>query len=84
MAKVRPVVAQVSPKQDSAKCNRSLVVPQEEQHPRSERPSVKEVIQADTGQQVSVEPDPLVKVEHPDNEGIMEVLTLSTLCCLSA
>lgn len=84
MAKVSPVVAQVSPKQDSAKCNRSLVVPQEEQHPRSERPSVKEVIQADTGQQVSVEPDPLVKVEHPDNEGIMEVLTLSTLCCLSA
>ncbi|XP_024136584.1 S phase cyclin A-associated protein in the endoplasmic reticulum isoform X1 [Oryzias melastigma] len=72
VAKVRPVVAQVSPKQDSAKCNRSLVVPQEEQHPRSERPSVKEVIQADTGQQVSVEPDPLVKVEHPDNEGIME------------
>uniref|UniRef100_A0A3B3CUF4 S-phase cyclin A-associated protein in the ER n=1 Tax=Oryzias melastigma TaxID=30732 RepID=A0A3B3CUF4_ORYME len=51
VAKVRPVVAQVSPKQDSAKCNRSLVVPQEEQHPRSERPSVKEVIQADTGQQ---------------------------------
>uniref|UniRef100_A0A8C7XTX8 S-phase cyclin A-associated protein in the ER n=1 Tax=Oryzias sinensis TaxID=183150 RepID=A0A8C7XTX8_9TELE len=45
VAKVSPVVAQVNPKQDSAKCNRSLVVPQEEQHPRPELPSVKEVIQ---------------------------------------
>uniref|UniRef100_A0A3P9IDR8 S-phase cyclin A-associated protein in the ER n=1 Tax=Oryzias latipes TaxID=8090 RepID=A0A3P9IDR8_ORYLA len=72
VAKVSPVVAQVNPKQDSAKCNRSLVVPQEEQHPRPELPSVKEVIQADTGQPVSAEPDPLVKVEHPDKEGIME------------
>ncbi|XP_078804859.1 S phase cyclin A-associated protein in the endoplasmic reticulum isoform X6 [Oryzias latipes] len=72
VAKVSPVVAQVNPKQDSAKCNRSLVVPQEEQHPRPELPSVKEAIQADTGQPVSAEPDPLVKVEHPDNEGIME------------
>uniref|UniRef100_A0A3B3H4Q3 S-phase cyclin A-associated protein in the ER n=1 Tax=Oryzias latipes TaxID=8090 RepID=A0A3B3H4Q3_ORYLA len=49
VAKVSPVVAQVNPKQDSAKCNRSLVVPQEEQHPRPELPSVKEAIQADTG-----------------------------------
>uniref|UniRef100_A0A3P9IE25 S-phase cyclin A-associated protein in the ER n=1 Tax=Oryzias latipes TaxID=8090 RepID=A0A3P9IE25_ORYLA len=56
VAKVSPVVAQVNPKQDSAKCNRSLVVPQEEQHPRPELPSVKEVIQADTGQPVSPPP----------------------------
>uniref|UniRef100_A0A3P9K7T8 S-phase cyclin A associated protein in the ER n=1 Tax=Oryzias latipes TaxID=8090 RepID=A0A3P9K7T8_ORYLA len=35
VAKVSPVVAQVNPKQDSAKCNRSLVVPQEEQHPQN-------------------------------------------------
>uniref|UniRef100_A0A8C7XWT5 S-phase cyclin A-associated protein in the ER n=1 Tax=Oryzias sinensis TaxID=183150 RepID=A0A8C7XWT5_9TELE len=38
VAKVSPVVAQVNPKQDSAKCNRSLVVPQEEQHPHEPPP----------------------------------------------
>uniref|UniRef100_A0A8C7XWC8 S-phase cyclin A-associated protein in the ER n=1 Tax=Oryzias sinensis TaxID=183150 RepID=A0A8C7XWC8_9TELE len=56
----------------TAKPRSAAIVAKEEQHPRPELPSVKEVIQADTGQPVSAEPDPLVKVEHPDNEGIME------------
>ncbi|XP_078804858.1 S phase cyclin A-associated protein in the endoplasmic reticulum isoform X5 [Oryzias latipes] len=56
----------------TAKPRSAAIVAKEEQHPRPELPSVKEAIQADTGQPVSAEPDPLVKVEHPDNEGIME------------
>uniref|UniRef100_A0A3P9LUH0 S-phase cyclin A associated protein in the ER n=1 Tax=Oryzias latipes TaxID=8090 RepID=A0A3P9LUH0_ORYLA len=56
----------------TAKPRSAAIVAKEEQHPRPELPSVKEVIQADTGQPVSAEPDPLVKVKHPDNEGIME------------
>lgn len=72
VAKVSPVLAHVTPKQDSSKCNQSQLPPQEERQPRPECPPDKDVTQMDTEQQVPVEPDSLEEVERPENGHIME------------
>ncbi|XP_036005688.1 S phase cyclin A-associated protein in the endoplasmic reticulum isoform X4 [Fundulus heteroclitus] len=72
VAKVSPVLAHVPAKQDSAKCNRSHLPPQEQQRLRPECPRDKDVTQTDSGQQVTVEPVPVEDVEHPQNGHIME------------
>ncbi|KAM4733873.1 S phase cyclin A-associated protein in the endoplasmic reticulum isoform 2-T2 [Anableps anableps] len=72
VAKVSPVLAHVPAKQDSAKCNRSHLAPQEQQQLRPECPSHKDVTQTDSRQQVTVEPVPVEEVEHPQNGHIME------------
>uniref|UniRef100_A0A3Q2TYQ1 S-phase cyclin A-associated protein in the ER n=1 Tax=Fundulus heteroclitus TaxID=8078 RepID=A0A3Q2TYQ1_FUNHE len=69
VAKVSPVLAHVPAKQDSAKCNRSHLPPQEQQRLRPECPRDKDVTQTDSGQQVTVEPVP---VEDP--QSMAEVL----------
>uniref|UniRef100_A0A8C7XY28 S-phase cyclin A-associated protein in the ER n=1 Tax=Oryzias sinensis TaxID=183150 RepID=A0A8C7XY28_9TELE len=75
VAKVSPVVAQVNPKQDSAKCNRSLVVPQEEQHPRPELPSVKEVIQPQSMAEVLAKKEELAdRLEKANEEAIASAI----------
>ncbi|XP_043980178.1 S phase cyclin A-associated protein in the endoplasmic reticulum isoform X5 [Gambusia affinis] len=72
VAKVSPVLAHVPAKQDSAKCNRSHLPPQEQPQRRPECPSDKDVTQTDFRQQVTEEPVPVEEVEHPQNGHIME------------
>ncbi|XP_044047992.1 S phase cyclin A-associated protein in the endoplasmic reticulum isoform X4 [Siniperca chuatsi] len=72
VAKVSPVLAHVTPKQDSAKCNQSHLPPQEKQQLHPQCPLDKDVTQTDTEQQVPVEPDPLEKVGCPENGHMME------------
>ncbi|XP_051807577.1 S phase cyclin A-associated protein in the endoplasmic reticulum isoform X3 [Acanthochromis polyacanthus] len=67
VAKVSPVLAHVTPKQDNGKCNQPHLPPKEQRQPRPECPPDKDVIQMDTEQQVPVEPDSLEEVEHPEN-----------------
>uniref|UniRef100_A0A3P9NRJ7 S-phase cyclin A-associated protein in the ER n=1 Tax=Poecilia reticulata TaxID=8081 RepID=A0A3P9NRJ7_POERE len=55
VAKVSPVLARVPAKQDSAKCNRSHLPPQEQPQRRPECPSDKDVTQTDSRQQVTEE-----------------------------
>lgn len=78
VAKVSPVLAHVPAKQDSAKCNRSHLPPQEQPQRRPVCPSDKDMTQTDFRQQVTEEPVPVEEVEHPQNGHIMEVLMLST------
>lgn len=79
VAKVCPVLAHVTPKQDSAKCGQSHLPPREEQQPRPQCPLDKDATILDTEQQVPAEPDPLEKVGRPENGDMMEVLSFSTL-----
>ncbi|XP_054883343.1 S phase cyclin A-associated protein in the endoplasmic reticulum isoform X4 [Poeciliopsis prolifica] len=72
VAKVSPVLARVPAKQDSAKCNRSHLPPQEQLQLRPECPSDKDVTQTDFRQQVTEESVPVEEVEHPQNGHIME------------
>ncbi|XP_008410523.1 S phase cyclin A-associated protein in the endoplasmic reticulum isoform X4 [Poecilia reticulata] len=72
VAKVSPVLARVPAKQDSAKCNRSHLPPQEQPQRRPECPSDKDVTQTDSRQQVTEELVPVDEVEHPQNGHIME------------
>ncbi|XP_035520460.1 S phase cyclin A-associated protein in the endoplasmic reticulum isoform X2 [Morone saxatilis] len=73
VAKVSPVLAHVTPKQESVKCNQSHLPPQqEEQELRPQCPPEKDAIKVDTEKQVPAEPDPPEKVERPENEHMME------------
>ncbi|XP_014885793.1 S phase cyclin A-associated protein in the endoplasmic reticulum isoform X6 [Poecilia latipinna] len=72
VAKVSPVLARVPAKQDSGKCNRSHLPPQEQPQRRPECPSDKDVTQTDSRQQVTEELVPVEEVEHPQNGHIME------------
>ncbi|XP_069018496.1 S phase cyclin A-associated protein in the endoplasmic reticulum isoform X4 [Embiotoca jacksoni] len=72
VAKVSPVLAHVTPKQDSAKRNESHLPSQEEQQLRPECPLEKDVSRTDTEKQVPVKPDPLEEVECTENGHIME------------
>ncbi|XP_023143555.1 S phase cyclin A-associated protein in the endoplasmic reticulum isoform X3 [Amphiprion ocellaris] len=72
VAKVSPVLAHVTPKQDNGKCNQPHLPPKEQRQPRPECPPDKDVTQMDTEQQVPVEPDSLEEVEHPENGHIIE------------
>uniref|UniRef100_A0A8C4F7N9 S-phase cyclin A-associated protein in the ER n=1 Tax=Dicentrarchus labrax TaxID=13489 RepID=A0A8C4F7N9_DICLA len=73
VAKVSPVLAHVTPKQESVKCNQSHLPPQqEEQQLRPQCPPEKDAIKADTEKQVPDEPDPPEKVERPENGHMME------------
>ncbi|XP_069564774.1 S phase cyclin A-associated protein in the endoplasmic reticulum isoform X3 [Brachyistius frenatus] len=72
VAKVSPVLAHVTPKQDSAKRNESHLLSQEEQQLRPECPLEKDVSRTDTEKQVPVKPDPLEEVECTENGHIME------------
>ncbi|KAI3370707.1 hypothetical protein L3Q82_007265 [Scortum barcoo] len=73
VAKVSPVLAQVAPKQDSAKRNQSHVPPQEVQRLHPPCPPDKDTTQTHTKQQVPAEPEPLEKVERPENGHMMEL-----------
>lgn len=79
VAKVSPVLASVTPKQDSNKGNQSHVPPQANEQLRPECPRHKDVSQTDTKQQIPSEPEPQGEVEGPENGQIMEVLMFSTL-----
>lgn len=81
VAKVSPVLAHVTPKQDSVKRNQPHLPPQEEQQPlqRPECPPDKDVTPTDTEQQAPAEPDPPEEVKGPAKGHILEVLTFSTL-----
>uniref|UniRef100_A0AAQ5Z923 C2H2-type domain-containing protein n=1 Tax=Amphiprion ocellaris TaxID=80972 RepID=A0AAQ5Z923_AMPOC len=79
VAKVSPVLAHVTPKQDNGKCNQPHLPPKEQRQPRPECPPDKDVTQMDTEQQVPVEPDSLEEVEHPENGHIIETDGLDTL-----
>lgn len=79
VAKVSPVLACVTPKQDSNKGNQSRVPPQANEQLRPECPRHKDVSQTDTKQQIPSEPEPQEEVEGPKNGQIMEVLMFSTL-----
>ncbi|XP_070687222.1 S phase cyclin A-associated protein in the endoplasmic reticulum [Pempheris klunzingeri] len=70
VAKVSPVLAHVTPKQDSAKCNPPHLLPQEKQQPQC--PTDTEATHTDTKQQVAAAPEPLEKVESPENKDMME------------
>lgn len=79
VAKVSPVLASVTPKQDSSKGNQSRVPPQANKQLRPECPQHKDVSRTDTKQQIPLEPEPQEEVEGPENGQIMEVLMFSTL-----
>uniref|UniRef100_A0AAQ5XGM3 S phase cyclin A-associated protein in the endoplasmic reticulum N-terminal domain-containing protein n=1 Tax=Amphiprion ocellaris TaxID=80972 RepID=A0AAQ5XGM3_AMPOC len=51
VAKVSPVLAHVTPKQDNGKCNQPHLPPKEQRQPRPECPPDKDVTQMDTEQQ---------------------------------
>ncbi|XP_042079484.1 S phase cyclin A-associated protein in the endoplasmic reticulum isoform X1 [Haplochromis burtoni] len=72
IAKVSPVLASVTPKQDNNKSNQSRVPPQANEQLRPECPRHKDVSQTDTKQQIPSEPEPQEEVEGPENGQIME------------
>ncbi|XP_047452913.1 S phase cyclin A-associated protein in the endoplasmic reticulum isoform X3 [Mugil cephalus] len=78
VAKVSPVLAHVTPKQDGVKSNQPHLPPQEgqqqqqQQPQRPECPPDKDVTPADTEQQVPAEPDPPEEVKGPTKGHIME------------
>ncbi|XP_067445863.1 S phase cyclin A-associated protein in the endoplasmic reticulum isoform X3 [Thunnus thynnus] len=72
VAKVSPVLAHVTPKQDRAKDNQSQLPPQEEQQLRPQCPPDKDTTQVDTEQQVPAEPQPLEEVGQLDSGNMME------------
>uniref|UniRef100_A0A3Q2WWX9 S-phase cyclin A-associated protein in the ER n=1 Tax=Haplochromis burtoni TaxID=8153 RepID=A0A3Q2WWX9_HAPBU len=63
IAKVSPVLASVTPKQDNNKSNQSRVPPQANEQLRPECPRHKDVSQTDTKQQIPSEPEPQEEVE---------------------
>uniref|UniRef100_A0A3P9D611 S-phase cyclin A-associated protein in the ER n=1 Tax=Maylandia zebra TaxID=106582 RepID=A0A3P9D611_9CICH len=73
VAKVSPVLACVTPKQDNNKGNQSRAPPQANEQLRPECPHHKDVSQTDTKQQIPSEPEPQEEVEGPENGQIMEV-----------
>lgn len=83
VAKVCPVFAHVTPKQESAKCSQLHLLPHKEQRPRRQCPLDKDATIMDTEHQVPAEPDSPEKVGCPENRGMMEVPRFSTLWCLS-
>lgn len=78
VAKVSPVLAHVTPKQDNAKGNKSHLPAQEEQQLQLQCPPAKESSQKDTEKPVPVEPEPLEEAGSPENGHMMEVLRFST------
>lgn len=79
VAKVSPVLAHASHKQEGAKCGQSHLPPQKEQQPRLQCPTEKDTTVLETEQPVPAEPDPLEKVGSPEKGDIMEVLWFGTL-----
>lgn len=77
LAKVCPVLAHVTPKQESAKIGQSHLKLQEEQQPKT--PFTKDATLTHTEQQVPAEPDTLEEVVHPGNGDMIEVLMFSAL-----
>ncbi|XP_074533423.1 S phase cyclin A-associated protein in the endoplasmic reticulum isoform X2 [Halichoeres trimaculatus] len=76
VAKVSPVLAHVTPKQDSAKVNQSQPPPKEQQL-RLQCPPGKDKTRTDTQQQVPPQPEPLEKVGSPENKQKIEPPTES-------
>ncbi|XP_078024468.1 S phase cyclin A-associated protein in the endoplasmic reticulum isoform X4 [Epinephelus lanceolatus] len=72
VAKVSPVLAHVTPKQDSAKRNPSHLPPKEEQQLHPECPTDKDTTEKDTEEKVPAEPVPLEEVERPEKGNMME------------
>ncbi|KAM3609196.1 uncharacterized protein V6R79_010877 [Siganus canaliculatus] len=72
VAKVSPVLARVTPKQDSGRCDQSHLPPQEEQQPRPQESTDKDMTKCDTEQQVPAESDPLENTGRPENGHTME------------
>ncbi|XP_049430561.1 S phase cyclin A-associated protein in the endoplasmic reticulum isoform X3 [Epinephelus fuscoguttatus] len=72
VAKVSPVLAHVTPKQDSAKRNPSHLPPKEEQQLHPECPTDKDTTEKETEEKVPAEPVPLEEVEHPEKGNMME------------
>ncbi|KAM7003373.1 S phase cyclin A-associated protein in the endoplasmic reticulum isoform 6-T6 [Tautogolabrus adspersus] len=72
IAKVSPVLAQVIPKQDSAKCNQPHLPPQKEQQIPPQCQSEKDTTQIHSQQQAPVESDLTEKVESPENQHMTE------------
>ncbi|XP_041651766.1 S phase cyclin A-associated protein in the endoplasmic reticulum isoform X2 [Cheilinus undulatus] len=72
VAKVSPVLANVTPKQNGAKGNQPHVPSQKEQQIHPHCPPNKDTAQTDTQQQAPAEPDPPEKVGSPENEHVME------------
>uniref|UniRef100_A0A3Q3VZ53 U1-type domain-containing protein n=1 Tax=Mola mola TaxID=94237 RepID=A0A3Q3VZ53_MOLML len=70
VAKVCPVLAHVTPKQESVKIGQSHLKPQEEQQPKT--PFTKDATLTYTEQQVPAEPDPHEEVVHPGNGDMIE------------
>ncbi|XP_029909433.1 S phase cyclin A-associated protein in the endoplasmic reticulum isoform X3 [Myripristis murdjan] len=72
VAKVSPVLAHVTPKQDSAKESQSQLLPQEEQQLCPPCPQDKDGAQTDSEQPVPVEPGPMEKAGDSENRHMME------------
>ncbi|CAJ1056719.1 S phase cyclin A-associated protein in the endoplasmic reticulum isoform X3 [Xyrichtys novacula] len=72
VAKVSPVLAHVTPRQDNAKVNQPQLPQQKEQQLQPQCPPEKDKTPTDTQQKVPAKPDPPEKVENPENEQIME------------
>ncbi|XP_026168296.1 S phase cyclin A-associated protein in the endoplasmic reticulum isoform X3 [Mastacembelus armatus] len=72
VAKVSPVLAHVTPKQDVVKGNQSHLPPHAEQQLHLQCPPAKDATQTDIEQQVPTEPDPQEEVECPENRHMME------------
>uniref|UniRef100_A0A8C4FD89 S-phase cyclin A-associated protein in the ER n=1 Tax=Dicentrarchus labrax TaxID=13489 RepID=A0A8C4FD89_DICLA len=80
VAKVSPVLAHVTPKQESVKCNQSHLPPQqEEQQLRPQCPPEKDAIKADTEKQVPDEPDPPEKEHLSLKKYIVDIVTDSSV-----
>lgn len=79
VAKVSPVLAHVTPKQDSTKVNQPQMQPHKEQQLRLQCPPGKDKTKTDTQQQVPSEPEPLEKAGSPENEQKIEVLQIRPL-----
>ncbi|CAJ1056722.1 S phase cyclin A-associated protein in the endoplasmic reticulum isoform X2 [Xyrichtys novacula] len=77
VAKVSPVLAHVTPRQDNAKVNQPQLPQQKEQQLQPQCPPEKDKTPTDTQQKVPAKPDPPEKVENPENEQIMEPPTAS-------
>uniref|UniRef100_A0A8D3EAN4 S-phase cyclin A-associated protein in the ER n=1 Tax=Scophthalmus maximus TaxID=52904 RepID=A0A8D3EAN4_SCOMX len=74
VAKVSPVLAQVTPKQDSVKDNGPHLLPQGEQQLQPQCHPDKDSTQTDDEQRVPAEPDPLEKVGSPGNKHTLEMV----------
>lgn len=72
VAKVSPVLAHVTPKQDSAKESQPQPLPQDEQQLRPHCPQDKDGAQTDSKQPVPEEPGPLEKAGDSEKRHIME------------